>query len=84
MYKGKIIITGVGGNVGQGILRNIKDSFPKLFLIGIDTSDFTPANYLCNTFYKVPFALDKNYTSSINEINQPSAASGEICPTTKP
>tara|TARA_B100000886_G_scaffold45538_1_gene27971 strand:- start:242 stop:1222 length:981 start_codon:yes stop_codon:yes gene_type:complete len=68
MYKGKIIVTGIGGNVGQGILRNIKDAFPELFLIGLDTSDFTSANYLCDATYKVPFALDQNYTSSINEI----------------
>ena len=68
MCKEKIIVTGVGGNVGQGILRNIRESFPGLFLIGLDTSNFTSANHLCDMTYKVPLASDKKYILSLQRI----------------
>ena len=68
MYRHKVIVTGIGGNVGQGILRNLRDSFPELILVGTDTSDFTSANHLCNKFYKVPFSLRNDYITSIQKI----------------
>ncbi len=68
MEKTKIIVTGIGGNVGQGILRNIRDSFPDLYLIGLDIADFTSGNYLCNCTYKVPNAVDQNFIPAIQQI----------------
>lgn len=68
MEKAKIIVTGIGGNVGQGILRNIRSSFPELYLIGLDISDFTSGNYLCDSTYKVPYAVDEQYIPTIQEI----------------
>lgn len=63
-----IIVTGIGGNVGQGVLRNIRDSFPDINIIGLDIATFTPGNYLCNKTYKVPYAYDPNYLTIIQQI----------------
>lgn len=68
METKKILVTGIGGNVGQGILRNIRDSFPELILIGVDIANFTPGNYLCDKTYQVPFSYEDNYISVIQEI----------------
>jgi len=68
LAREKIIVTGISGNVGQGILRNIRDSFPELFLIGIDISEFTAGNYLCDATYKVPLASDEKYIPSLQKI----------------
>jgi carbamoyl-phosphate synthase large subunit len=68
MPKKTVLVTGIGGNVGQGILRNIKDSFPEIHLIGVDISEFTPGNYLCDKTYKVPFSNNQNYIPRIQEV----------------
>ena len=68
MDKKTVLVTGIGGNVGQGILRNIlKTKFP-IGIVGCNVADFSAGNHLCDSFYKVPFANDENYINSINAI----------------
>ncbi len=68
MEKKVILVTGIGGNVGQGILRNVKDSFPEIHLIGTDIASFTSGNYLCDKTYQVPYSYDENYIPSMQKI----------------
>lgn len=68
METKKVLVTGIGGNVGQGILRNIRDSFPYLIIVGVDIASFTSGNYLCDKTYKVPYSYEENYIKVINEI----------------
>ena len=68
MERKTVLVTGIGGNVGQGVLRNIIDLNLDIFLIGTDVSTFTAGNYLCNVTYKVPYAYDTNYISEISAI----------------
>ncbi len=63
-----VIVTGINGNVGQGILRNIRNTFNNIKLIGTDVASFTCANYLCDNFYQLPFAYDQNYISEMLKI----------------
>lgn len=63
-----IIVTGIGGNVGQGILRNIADLKTSIRLVGIDIAAFTPGNHLCDVTYKVPYSYDQNYLPTIQKI----------------
>ena len=68
MDRKTVLVTGIGGNVGQGILRNIlKTKFP-IRIVGCNVADFSAGNHLCDSFYKVPFANDENYINSINAI----------------
>lgn len=63
-----VLVTGVGGNVGQGILRNILNSPYPIKLIGTNTEAFSAGNYFCNKTYKVPFATNPYYIKEINKI----------------
>lgn len=64
MYK--ILVTGIGGNVGEGILRNIKAFIPACMIVGLDVSDFCVGSRYCDVFYKVPYSTDiENYKNTI-------------------
>lgn len=64
----KVIVTGIGGNVGQGIVRNIKNVFPSVDVVGTDLNIFSPGNCLCDKTYQVPLAFENNYISIIKSI----------------
>ena len=64
----KVLVTGIGGNVGQGILRNIRKSGFNINIIGTNTIAFSAGNYLCDTTYKVPFAELPDYIPTIQKI----------------
>lgn len=64
----KILVTGIGGNVGQGIIRNIKSVFPDIVIVGVNVDAFSAGSHLCDSFYLVPYAVDENYISTIVEI----------------
>ncbi|WP_405325909.1 ATP-grasp domain-containing protein [Leeuwenhoekiella sp. LLG6367-2.1] len=68
MEKKTILVTGIGGNVGQGILRNINSLNLNLRLIGIDIESFTSGNHLCDATYKVPYSYDVDYIPSLIKI----------------
>ncbi len=70
MEKKTVLVTGIGGNVGQGILRNIKKTKFSIRTIGCNVTDFSAGNHLCDYFYKVPFANEANYIEEINKIVQ--------------
>jgi len=68
MAAKKVLVTGIGGNVGQGIVRNIRSLPYEITVIGTNITDFSSGNYLCDSFYKVPYAFDKKYISDIIDI----------------
>lgn len=58
----KILVTGIGGMVGQGVLKNIRRTYNHRFIIvGTDTSLLTPGNHMCDRVYKVPPAYYQDY-----------------------
>jgi carbamoyl-phosphate synthase large subunit len=68
MEKRRVLVTGIGGNVGQGILRNIRNCFPDIYLVGIDIASFSPGNHLCDAVFKVPYSFEEGYISTVSEI----------------
>lgn len=68
MATKKVIVTGIGGNVGQGIIRNIRKTGFNITVVGTNIDDFSAGNHLCDTFYKVPYAMAENYISEIIKI----------------
>jgi|GEM_PF-252674 carbamoyl-phosphate synthase large subunit len=68
MEKKTVVVTGIGGNVGQGIIRNLRNSGLPLHIIGTNVTDFSPGNHLVDSFFKVPFAYDEGYTQAIAEL----------------
>ncbi len=63
-----VLVTGIGGNVGQGILRNIIKTNFNIKRIGCNVTSFSAGNHLCDSFYKVPYAMESNYIDTINDI----------------
>lgn len=68
MEKKSVLVTGIGGNVGQGIIRNIIESKYPITIVGCNIANFSAGNYLCDAFELVPYAFDENYIPTITEI----------------
>lgn len=66
MYN--VLVTGIGGVVGQGILRNIKAMQAPIRLIGTDTHSITSGHHLCDFACQVPYAYDQGYIPTMIEI----------------
>ena len=54
-----VLVTGIGGNVGQGILRNTIVYQKKIRIVGVNTELVTAGTHLCDIVYQVPFAYDE-------------------------
>lgn len=65
-----VIVTGIGGNVGQGIVRNLRHAGLPLRIIGTNSAPFSAGNHLVDGFYEVPFAFDPGYLSRMETIIQ--------------
>jgi carbamoyl-phosphate synthase large subunit len=63
-----VLVTGIGGVVGQGILRNIISCRYDIRLIGTNTEKISGGNHLCDEVYHVPYAYDPNYIDRIISI----------------
>lgn len=68
MEKKTVLVTGIGGNVGQGVLRNIRSTYPEIRIVGIDIAGFSAGNHLCNATYEVPYSYDDNYIPAVQQI----------------
>ena len=68
MEQKTVLVTGIGGNVGQGILRNIIESKYPIRLIGTNITQFSAGNHFVDAFYKVPFGFDSEFIPTIKHI----------------
>ncbi len=65
-----ILVTGIGGNVGQGIAQNIAAMGYPITIIGTDIAAFSAGTHLCHYTYQVPYAQDPDYISAVQAICQ--------------
>ena len=63
-----VVVSGVGGNVGQGVARILRAVAPKARIIGTNTESVSGGNHLCAALHAVPFATDAAYKDAIREI----------------
>jgi carbamoyl-phosphate synthase large subunit len=68
MERKTVLVTGIGGNVGQGVLRNIKSMPFDINIIGTDIASFTAGNHLCDFTYQVPYSYSEDYIPTIQKI----------------
>ncbi|GHU72387.1 hypothetical protein FACS189450_10080 [Spirochaetia bacterium] len=61
-----VLVTAISGNVGNGILKCMQESGQRLF--GSDISDFPVGADKVEKCFKVPFAKDKDYISTLFDI----------------
>ena len=65
---GSILVTGIGGNVGYGILKNIRQCYTDMEITGTNTVKLSPGNHLCDHVYEVPAAVDETYIPVIQQL----------------
>ncbi|MFM7311248.1 MAG: ATP-grasp domain-containing protein [Flavobacteriales bacterium] len=65
-----VIVTGIGGVVGQGIVRNIRATGLPVRIVGINVSAISAGNHLCDAVHVVPYAVDANYISAVAQITR--------------
>ncbi len=63
-----VLVTGIGGNVGQGILRNIRAAFPDIRLVGTDIRDVTAGHHFCHAAHLVPYCYDDSFADCVIDI----------------
>jgi carbamoyl-phosphate synthase large subunit len=63
-----IIVTGIGGVVGQGIVRNARAMGRDLRIIGVNISAVSAGNHLCDDVFLVPYAYEEGYITAMKEI----------------
>jgi len=63
-----LLVTGIGGNVGQGILRNTIGLKKSIRIVGVNTELVTAGTHLCDIVYQVPFGYDRAYIPAIRRI----------------
>ncbi len=68
MEKINVLVTGVGGNVGQGIIKALRLSKLNLRIIGADASPYSPGLYRVDKGLVVPRAGEKSYLSEMIRI----------------
>lgn len=66
--RASVLVTGVGGNVGQGVLRVLRSLPHDLFIVGTNTSAVSGGNHLCDVVRKVPFSTDDGYVASLEQL----------------
>jgi carbamoyl-phosphate synthase large subunit len=54
----KVLVTGVGGDIGQSLLKCLRDTDYKFFLLGCDVDPFAGGRVLVKKFYQSPLAAD--------------------------
>ena len=60
-----ILVTGIGGVVGQGILRNLRAMALDAAIVGTNTTRTSAGNHLCDAVHAVPYAIDPDYIDAI-------------------
>jgi carbamoyl-phosphate synthase large subunit len=62
----RVGITGVGGGVGQSIIKSLQDS--SYYLIGLDGEILATGLYAVNKGFLIPYASENNYIETLLEI----------------
>jgi carbamoyl-phosphate synthase large subunit len=68
-YKPKtILVTGIGGNVGQGVMRIIHTLPYPIQIIGTNISKVSGGNHLCDRVYETPYGYEQRYLDVMKKI----------------
>jgi len=68
MDKIKVMITGAGALLGQGMIRSLKQSSLKTYIIGVDPNPYSAGLYWSDSAHLIPFANDPGYIDQIINI----------------
>lgn len=63
-----VIITGVGGNIAQGIIKSVRQSRLRCSIIGIDSNPLSAGLFVSDKAYVVPRVEDSSLNSVLKDI----------------
>jgi carbamoyl-phosphate synthase large subunit len=66
--KYKVLVTGIGGNVGQGIMRIIATHKADVTVVGTNVVGFSAGNHLAHAVYETPYAYEDSYIETMLRI----------------
>jgi carbamoyl-phosphate synthase large subunit len=64
----KVLVTGAGALLGQGLIRSLRMSELNPFVVAVDPSPLSAGLYWADASYVVPMASEQNYIESIETI----------------
>lgn len=64
----RVLITGIGGNVGQGVLKSLRAAHKAYHIIGIDMEPLSAGFSLVDSYYQTPRTSDPTFRSALEEI----------------
>jgi carbamoyl-phosphate synthase large subunit len=64
----RVLITAIGGNVGQGVLKSLRASGRAFHIVGIDMEPLSAGFSLVDRYYHTPRTTDPEFSSSLKAI----------------
>jgi carbamoyl-phosphate synthase large subunit len=68
MTSHRVLITGIGGNVGQGVLKALRAARNSFHIVGIDMEPLSAGFSLVDTYYQTPRTTDPNFRETLESI----------------
>jgi carbamoyl-phosphate synthase large subunit len=68
MTSHRVLITGVGGNVGQGVLKALRAADKRFHIVGIDMEPLSAGFSLVDSYYQAPRTSDPSFPDVLKSI----------------
>ncbi|HEY6805805.1 MAG TPA: ATP-grasp domain-containing protein [Pyrinomonadaceae bacterium] len=68
MNSHRVLITGIGGNVGQGVLKSLRASSRKFHIVGIDMEMLSAGFSLVDRYYQTPRTSHPDFHAALSKI----------------
>jgi carbamoyl-phosphate synthase large subunit len=68
MSAHRVLITGIGGNIGQGILKALRAAKRRYYIVGIDMEPLSSGFSLADTYYVMPRTGDRRFKQEVGRI----------------
>tara|TARA_B100000900_G_scaffold380398_1_gene366076 strand:- start:89 stop:1051 length:963 start_codon:yes stop_codon:yes gene_type:complete len=64
----KVLITGIGGDLGQSISRVISECFPDFYIYGTDITNLNSGYLFCNKLFMISSAIQDSYIDDLSKL----------------
>jgi carbamoyl-phosphate synthase large subunit len=68
MMSHRVLITGIGGNVGQGVLKSLRAASKPFHIVGIDMEALSAGFALVDSYYQTPRTSDPAFHGALRRI----------------
>ena len=68
MMSHRVLITGIGGNVGQGVLKSLRAASKPFHIVGIDMEALSAGFSLVDRYYQTPRTSDPAFPQTLRRI----------------